>query len=211
MDFRGSKYRILELDRGPQDPSWFTFVDEADVRDREWRIGPGDVVIDIGSAYGSYALTAMASGASFVHCWNPVASENEVLAANLEMNGWASSSAVHGGGLYSKTGYLRESDQSFSETEADGHFPVTSLDEACPVLPEGRLWLKVDVEGAEVEVLRGARRLIGERRPIVLVENHQFKNPAIQETVRALMCEDHGYSQESCVTHHQVVHTLYRP
>jgi predicted RNA methylase len=50
--------------------------------------------------------------------------------------------------------------------------------------------LKVDVEGKEVAALRGASRLLGERRPHVIVETHSQE---LDDASRELLA-DHGYS-----------------
>lgn len=51
-------------------------------------------------------------------------------------------------------------------------------------------FIKCDVEGAEVEVFRGAKRLLGEKRPVIVCEMHS------EENRRALAAEfaDLGYS-----------------
>lgn len=51
-------------------------------------------------------------------------------------------------------------------------------------------FVKIDVEGAEADVLRGARRLLTERQPGVIVETHD------SEVERACMeiLREHGYS-----------------
>jgi len=46
--------------------------------------------------------------------------------------------------------------------------------------------LKVDVDGPEVEVLTGARRLLAERRPHVIVETH---SPALERECARLLAE----------------------
>lgn len=63
--------------------------------------------------------------------------------------------------------------------------PVSPLDELVDELPGFRL-LKIDVEGMEREVLQGARRLIGEYRPLLYVENDRVeKSKALIEWIMA--------------------------
>jgi hypothetical protein len=57
-------------------------------------------------------------------------------------------------------------------------WPVTTLDalwDRCGVPPVQVV--KIDVEGYELEVLRGGRRLLTDARPDVLVETHQPAGP----------------------------------
>ncbi len=210
--FRGSSFRISCTENVPQDSSWFSFVDEAEVRDRDWDVRAGDLVLDVGSAYGSYTLTALCCGASHVHCWNPIALENDLLRESLALNGWSDRVTFHEYGLYSKAGWVNETSMAYSETEVKefGWNRVESLDSSPIVLPEGRLWLKIDVEGAEAEVLAGSESLIRSRRPTILVENHQFKDPGIQERVHQFLLAS-GYSMIRCLPHHGVSHALYEP
>ena len=59
-------------------------------------------------------------------------------------------------------------------------------------------FVKCDVEGAEVEVFRGARRLLGEARPVIVCELHSGEN-------RRLLAEEFArlrYDHRSCGAHH---------
>jgi FkbM family methyltransferase len=55
-------------------------------------------------------------------------------------------------------------------------------------------FIKCDVEGAEVEVFRGANKLLNERRPIILCEMHGDEN---WQTLLKL-CANLGYRRETC-------------
>lgn len=210
LTFRGVPYKISASEETPQQPSWFSFEDESVVRDRDWAVSPGDVVLDVGSAYGSYALTALASGASLVHTWNPNAGENSVLRDSLALNGWADRVLLHEGGLWGRSGFLRDTDLEFSETEpVEGGFRVRALDGYDLGLP--RLdWMKLDVEGAEAEVLAGAAGLIARLRPRILVENHVFKDPSIPARVEAVL-SPLGYAHVSTHPYHGVSHSVWSP
>lgn len=59
-------------------------------------------------------------------------------------------------------------------------------------------FIKCDVEGAEVEVFRGADKLLNERRPIILCEMHGDKN---RQTLLK-MFENLGYRCEPCGKNH---------
>lgn len=212
LTFRGRPYKIAALSRYPNDASWFTFEDESTVRDRDWDVAPGDVVLDIGSGFGSYTLTALAVGAAFVHCWNPNSSENDLLAHSLAANGWSDRCLFHREGLWSRTGFLRDTDLFFTESERPDVadlFPVFSLDDRSSSMPLDRLdWMKLDVEGAELHVLRGAESLLRKFRPRVLVENHEFKDPNILPGLREFM-PSLGYTELRTERHHGVSHTVW--
>jgi FkbM family methyltransferase len=59
-------------------------------------------------------------------------------------------------------------------------------------------FIKCDVEGAEVEVFRGAARLLREKRPVIVCEMHSERN-------HRTLIEDfqsHGYACTSCGSNH---------
>lgn len=214
LSFRGNSYKIAALSRYPQDASWFTFDDEASVRDRDWHIKPGDVVLDIGSGFGSYALTALASGAALVHVWNPNSEENDFLGHSLAANGWSDRCVFHRDGLWSRTGFLRDTDLFFTEEprpDVVDLFPVFSLDDQSDGLGVERVdWVKLDVEGAEFEVLKGAEKLLRKFRPTVLVENHEFKDATILPRLRGYL-PTLGYTELRTVPYHGVSHSVWTP
>ena len=75
-------------------------------------------------------------------------------------------------------------------------------------------WMKLDVEGAEVEVLKGAKDLISKFCPKIQVENHVFKRASLYEEVRELLIGGNlgaRYEEISTVQYHSVSHSLYFP
>jgi hypothetical protein len=59
-------------------------------------------------------------------------------------------------------------------------------------------FLKCDVEGAEVEVFRGAQRLLKEKRPGIICEMHSEENQRILVAEFARF----GYACKPCGTNH---------
>jgi FkbM family methyltransferase len=70
-------------------------------------------------------------------------------------------------------------DAAVEEIEAE----VTTLDAAVAPGFQPAL-IKIDVEGGELEVLRGARRLLSEQRPILALEHQYGRTPAPERTLR---------------------------
>ena len=142
----------------------------------------GDVVVDVGANIGTHALAlAKLVGASgIVYAYEPQRMIYEILQNNVEANhlpnvrlNWAAVGAAD------STGHIPEIDYSvqnnFGEVST-GHgeleVPMIALDSL--KLPRLNL-IKIDVEGAEAEVLRGATSTIAQQRPILYVENNKLE------------------------------------
>lgn len=226
LSFRGAPYKIECSDSAQVcHPSWYSFDDESAVRDRDWLIRAGDVVLDIGAAYGSYALTALASGAARVYCWSPQGppdepTEAEMLRRSLALNGWTDRCTIYESGLFDKTGFLNASTQDFNASDSPPPnadqlggeiLRVECLDDWWARNHIYRAdWMKLDVEGAEVEVLRGGEALIRELQPTILVENHLFKRATLGDEVRELLA-GFGYNHVCTHPYHSISHSVYRP
>lgn len=222
--FRGVPFTIAHSSIEAQDPSWFSYDDEQDVRLRDWDVQPGDFVLDVGAAFGSYTITALSQGAGHVWAWSPQTyprsgiPEREYLLETARINGLGDRVSVVPGGCYSRDGYLDCLTQEFWPSRPDlvrdpnDLLQVTTLDSwrASAVGAPGRLeWMKLDVEGAEVQVLEGARGILADLRPRVLVELHRFKRDTTEDVLSIM--SSHGYRCERVTPHHGVSHGLYVP
>lgn len=225
FEFKGNRYLVSCIESTPSHPTWFTFIDEAEVRDRDWGVGPGDCVFDVGAAFGSYTLTALAAGAAHAFAWAPQGmpgecTEADMLARSLHENGWRNRCGIFTEGVYDKTGWLDAVTQEFT---IDAPVPprpdvlrVRTLDEwfVEEFQPNhwkeqyARYWMKLDVEGAEVEVFKGAKMMIETLKPRILVELHRFKRPNVDAEVTEVLAA-YGYRQVSCVPYHSVAHAVY--
>lgn len=206
MTFRFAEVRGTAADHA----SWWTFHDEDEVRERWWNPQPGDTVLDIGAAFGSYALPALARGARCV-CFSPADLDTELLQKNLSLNPELEARClVVRDGLYSSEGWFYPDNCTFvpdgqegakaqelfgmvgnradggAGTEKGSRLHTTTLDAFLASRPGiGRVdWLKMDVEGAELEVLKGAEKCLRSDRPRILVENHEQHIPGIGDQVR---------------------------
>lgn len=206
--FKGNNYYIAHSDLHA---SWWTHEDESIIRDAIWDIEPDDQVLDIGCAFGSYALTALSCGASRVWAWNPLQDEMDLFNKSLHLNGWSEKAILYFDGLYSSNGWLipyeGTTDAQFSEDEFPGSFHVTSLDASfdSSVLDKSkRIWMKLDVESAEVEVLKGSVEFINEFSPIIVIECHTFAVPDIETQIERFMEQFPDYVKTDSIPYHSV-------
>jgi FkbM family methyltransferase len=147
----------------------------------------GDSLIDAGANIGFYTIPAACRGATVV-TFEPSAQVRRVLEANVRRNGVAGRVVVRPEALSDFNG------EAFLTTGLDaGNHLVTDLSpvggavQPTPVRtldsilaewptsfdPRGLLLLKVDVEGADEALLRGAAELLARYRPVVMVETRQ--------------------------------------
>jgi FkbM family methyltransferase len=164
-----------------------TFTDEEQVRARYYYpyIKAGDVVFDIGAAFGSYTLPALALGAK-VYAFSPE-HEYPLIRKNIELNGFGNSCSTFNIGLYDKLGYFKTDTTEFTTEnrtkENEGNWTgwwilVTTLDKFVhDAFFDKRIdFLKIDAEGAELLVLKGGIETIKKYKPKMLLELHLFKD-----------------------------------
>jgi FkbM family methyltransferase len=132
-------------------------------------LGPGSLFVDVGANVGLYTIWSIEAGAEVIAV-EPSRIARQRLVSNLELNGY--SAELVPAALGETEGTLRLTteldNQNHLLLSADGEaveseqVPVLTLDGLVGDRTVGGL--KVDVEGAELLVLRGARRLLAEQR-----------------------------------------------
>lgn len=148
-----------------------TFDDEAEIKRDHWSdIAPCERVVDVGCCWGGYSLPALAQGARVLAFDATDASERHV-AGNVALNEWGDhfefrKRVLWDGGEY--PGWMRA---SFARHYATTSLPrFSTLDEE--LLGEKVDRIKIDVEGAELGVVRGGRSVLARWKPKLLIESH---------------------------------------
>lgn len=153
---------------------------EMALRHRFWDIQPGQVVADVGACFGSWTLPALAAGAT-VYAFEPHLQIYQELVYNASLNEFTELHPFNKA-VWSTSGQildLPQIDLSMMRRPNDNQ-PVmkvstVSLDDALADLD--RLdWIKIDIEGAEIEVLNGARQVIDKHNPRMIIEWHSDRN-----------------------------------
>lgn len=146
-------------------------------------IQPGDTVWDIGANMGVYTvLTAQSVGPTGkVTAWEPAPLTFGLLEDHVQANGLQDRCTLRNKALADAPGTLPFLTDSFSMnrivqpgTASSVLVEVETIDGFLPSTPAPVL-VKIDVEGAELLVLRGAKQLLGDRsriRPILLMGVH---------------------------------------
>jgi FkbM family methyltransferase len=123
-----------------------------------------DLFLDVGANIGSYSILMGREVGCKLMSFEPVPSTFKRLEVNLQLNGLSAKSAVNMG-VGGQLGELRFS----SDLDTVNHVlpaqstkgvvvPVTTLDEVVKSAPQ--ILIKIDVEGYEMEVIRGARQTL---------------------------------------------------
>jgi FkbM family methyltransferase len=158
---------------------------ERDVLDslRRLPLAPGDVVLDVGANIGNHTLYFGEHLEHRVIAVEAEAANADVLEHNVAANGLADRVRIVRGAAWSETGTVSldqripgNSGSFFVTGAAEGEVPAFRLDELDRDADGGSVGLlKIDVEGAELDVLRGAEKILGADHPHVCVEIHDSR------------------------------------
>jgi FkbM family methyltransferase len=169
--------RLVVLPR--REKYYWTGAYERELQDALVRLlRPGMAVWDVGAHIGFFSLLAarLVGREGVVHAFEPMSANRARLEAGLALNAGAGV-VVHDRAVSATPGraelHAHEHTTMWSllETGRQGQpVEVVTLDQLAGELGAPQL-VKIDVEGAEVDVLRGGERLLGgEARPALLVE-----------------------------------------
>lgn len=171
-----------------------TFNEERPFREAHFHPKPGDVVFDVGASYGAYALSACSDGAT-VHAFEPEPSVWEDLMLNIELNDWNGRCTASCLALWSGSGDvdMKSYAPHWPQHTISGRYKTDTLDNIVRSRNVDRMdWLKIDVEGAEMEVLTGGAESIRRLKPRIIVEVHTFLDETLLPRVTGFLM-DMGY------------------
>jgi len=148
------------------------------------RIKPGMTVIDVGADTGYYTLlfAKRVGRVGRVIAFEPIPSARDILERNISLNHYTNMITVCDFALFShNASTVLEAPRKFSRinskkttNESNGiRIQTRIFDECVPEFNVQRIDIvKIDVEGAELDVLYGMRRSLEEYHPTLLVEVH---------------------------------------
>ena len=178
---------------------------DADFRESWSLIRPGATVLDVGANIGIWAIGA-AQIAGAVHCFEPMAGNFKRLQANLALNR-VSNVVPQNVALSDRPAVLQfypsPNSNSGVGVIAQKEWNVQTcdiqalaLDDYCGEYRIAPDFLKIDVEGAELLVLKGAERVLRESKPQVFFEMDRVMSGKFGTSPEAITAflEDRGYS-----------------
>ncbi len=189
----------VSLEHGFQDDAWSLFreifLEHSYLHPGFYQPKPGDCVVDMGANIGFFAVQAATQARGIqVHCFEPSARNRQFLERNIRANGLQSSVKVYPVGVLNRheTLTLHHACQMggsslFSEQASDPSgidefvrcIPATeALEEVLKESPSGRIqFLKIDIEGAEIEVLEEIPPWLWSKIDRVVLEYHNAIRP----------------------------------
>jgi FkbM family methyltransferase len=192
---------------------------------------PGDCVVDVGANFGYHTLfcASCVGPSGHVYALEPVPSNYRLLKRHIALNNFdrqitlipKAASDLPGGtlelhGVQNGVSLVA----GMHKDDADGitlSVPVTTLDECLAHRSKPVNLIKIDVEGAEYLVLRGAVKLLAQDRPLLIIEVHSFALPSFGISVEAFRkeLETLGYIERVIDTvagaEGNYYHALYSP
>ena len=139
------------------------------------------VVVDIGANFGIYSVfIASQSSGSQVHSFEPVPHTVSLLRLNAQRNCVDSRITINNFAVGESSGRMQITTDRYAGNylltgkKYDGHaqeVPVIRMDDYAEQKDLQRIdFIKCDVEGAELLVMKGASRVLASMRPIVMLE-----------------------------------------
>jgi FkbM family methyltransferase len=132
---------------------------------------PQKHLVDIGAQYGDYSVLAAKSFGSNVVAFEPMKENFAALTEFVEINGLTHKIKTHNLAVGSGSEMSIEKRKNMIVQEGSERIRTAKLDEF-KLSPD---LLKLDVEGFEIEVLKGAANTIEKHRPRVIMETHSVK------------------------------------
>ena len=183
-----SRGKVLRVLRGTYEP-------EQTAHFVRW-IRPGATVIDIGAHVGYYTLLAsmLAGKTGSVWAFEPEPTNAAFLRQHMYLN-HCSNVHVEEVAVSNSSGRARfvcgkGSGTGHLDGSGDMEVRTVRLADFCSARGIRPSALKIDVEGAETEVLEGARELIRSSRPVIFLSTH---GPALHRQCLSWLRDD-GYS-----------------
>ncbi len=172
----------------------------------------GDTMIDIGANFGLHSLLAgrIVGAGGEVHAFEPLLTNVQRLRHHLDLNHLADVVRVIPSAVSDSTA----SDLSFfsgaedlgataslsgqGDNSQEHRVPNTRLDDYAASITRPVKLVKIDVEGAELSVLKGGKNFITSQRPILVIEVHAFAFAQFETSLEEFntFLNEMGYREE---------------
>lgn len=159
------------------------------------RLGPGDLFVDVGANVGSYAIWAAELGADVIAV-EPAEDTFALLQENIALNGYTVDAINVAVGASCGTARFTSGRDCINHLDPGGSVE-TRLETVDSLIGDRTVaGMKVDVEGFEIEVLRGCSRALAENRiRLIQIEWNSASQAAVGTDRRPVadLLSKHGY------------------
>jgi FkbM family methyltransferase len=184
---------LFELNPRWEIPTWDGSYELEVQQVLQERLKPGSVFYDVGANIGFYSLLAARQGAQ-VFAFEPDVQNAESLERHVRLNSIAAKIEVIRAAVFSTSGFVAFEPADSARGHGNAHVgtktedfnpkvevPCTTLDDFTRehVVPDT---IKIDVEGAESNVLSGAEKLFTHYRPHLICEVHDAANASFVDS-----------------------------
>jgi FkbM family methyltransferase len=162
-----------------------------------WRraLRPGDLFIDVGANIGAYTIWASELGAEVI-ALEPAKDTFALLVENIVLNGYAVKPIEAAAGAVCGTARFTSGRDCVNRLDPGGSVETMMVTIDSIINDRTVAGMKVDVEGFEIEVLRGCERALSEHRiKLIQLEWNTASRAAVgtdRKPVAGLLAE-HGY------------------
>jgi FkbM family methyltransferase len=158
-----------------------------DIYEQESKIKPGDIVLDVGAHIGCFTLKAAkeVGPEGKVVSFEPSSENFRLLSMNVSSNDYSNAKLFNvavgsePGTAKLHLGNRRGTNSLLSDASAEQvgveEVPIRTLDSVADELKLNKVnFMKIDVEGFELEVLKGAQNILSSSHPSIAMETHDF-------------------------------------
>lgn len=162
-----------------------------------WReaLQPGDLFLDIGANVGSYSIWVSEMGADVI-ALEPAEDTFALLSENVALNGYPIKLIQAAAGAFCGTARFTAGLDAVNQMHPDGSAECAVITVDSVIGDRAVAGIKVDVEGFEIEVLRGCERALSEHRiRLMQLEWNQTSRKAVGTDRRPVadLLAQHGY------------------
>jgi FkbM family methyltransferase len=154
----------------------------------EFKPEKGDIVWDAGSQYGDYALIWEKFTDTPVIGFELNTKNYNYMAKNFRVNKSKNIAVNVALGEGNELSY--KMDRNMARQGNESVIKTKTLDSFLDTYGAPN-YLKIDVEGFEISVLKGASKILGTVRPKIIIETHSFE---LKKQVMQMLIDKYGYS-----------------
>ena len=156
---------------------------------------PGDVVFDLGAHQGFLAMLAgkLVGDQGKVYAFEASPTNFSRMTRNIQLNDVRNCTAIHAA-VCDHSGTIEFSNSVHDNSNTLVHSSPYFINQPAVVVPAVSVdecvrqrelqppdFMKIDVEGAEYDALKGAECVLSRKRPLLYLETHNIHNPGVDD------------------------------